>query len=93
MDVPSVDNQSVVFQFFDLLSANPLPTQYLANELTVFAPVDSAFNQTNYQGPRDENMILNHMGNFIICNISILWDNKYSLHTSISAFVQVKYLT
>ena len=49
-------------QFFDLLSANPLPTQYLANELTVFAPVDSAFNETNYKGPKDENMILNHMG-------------------------------
>ena len=53
-------------QFFDLLSANPLPTQYLANELTVFAPVDSAFNETNYKGPKDENMILNHMGMIVI---------------------------
>jgi len=55
-----------VDQFFDLLSNYPLPNQYLGNELTVFAPVDSAFNETSYKGPKDENMILNHMVNVIV---------------------------
>ena len=50
-------------QFKNLLTQNPLASQYLMNELTIFAPSDNAMNK--YQGPKDDQFILNHMGKLV----------------------------
>lgn len=48
------------FQFKKLLMESPLASQYLSNELTVFAPSDAAM--AKYTGLKDDQFILNHMG-------------------------------
>ena len=49
-----------VEEFKKLLEKSPLATQYLQNELTVFAPSDTAM--ANFKGAKDDQFILNHMG-------------------------------
>ena len=39
-----------------------MASHYLQGELTIFAPSDRAMRK--YTGPKDENFILNHMGEF-----------------------------
>ena len=41
-----------------------LASQYLSNELTVFAPSDGAM--AKYTGPKDDQFIMNHMGKNLI---------------------------
>ncbi len=48
------------FQFKRLLQESPLASQYLQNELTIFAPSDKALQK--YVGPKDDQFLLNHMG-------------------------------
>lgn len=48
------------FQFKKLLLESPQASHYLQGELTIFAPSDRAMRK--YTGPKDENFILNHMG-------------------------------
>ena len=61
----SRDSQSVyfLFQFKNLLLESPLASHYLQGELTIFAPSDRAMRK--YTGPKDDNFILNHMGQFV----------------------------
>lgn len=49
-----------VEEFKKLLEKSPLATQYLQNELTVFAPSDTAM--AKFKGAKDDQFILNHMG-------------------------------
>ena len=53
-----------LFQFKNLLSQSNLAKQYLSNELTIFAPSDNAMNK--YNGLKDDQFILNHMGKLAI---------------------------
>ena len=52
-----------MFQFKNLLTKSPLASQYLANELTIFAPSDTAMEK--YTGQQDDQFLLNHMGKFL----------------------------
>ena len=49
-----------VEEFKKLLEKSTLATQYLQNELTVFAPSDTAM--AKFKGAKDDQFILNHMG-------------------------------
>jgi len=53
-----------VEEFKKLLEQSTLASQYLSNELTVFAPSDSAM--AKYSGPKDDHFILNHMVNVVV---------------------------
>ena len=55
---------SLKFQFKNLLMQSSLASQYLSNELTVFAPSDGAM--AKYTGPKDDQFIMNHMGKNLI---------------------------
>lgn len=50
----------LLFQFKKLLMESSLASQFLNNELTVFAPSDAAM--AKYNGLKDDQFILNHMG-------------------------------
>ena len=52
-----------MLQFKNLLTNSPLAKQYLANELTIFAPSDTAMEK--YTGPQDDQFLLNHMGKYL----------------------------
>jgi len=53
-----------VEEFKKLLEKSPLATQYLQNELTVFAPSDTAM--AKFKGAKDDQFILNHMVNVVV---------------------------
>ena len=53
-------NGKSVEEFKKLLEKSTLATQYLQNELTVFAPSDTAM--AKFKGAKDDQFILNHMG-------------------------------
>jgi len=53
-----------VEEFKKLLQESDLASQYLSNELTVFAPSDGAM--AKYTGPKDDRFILNHMVNVVV---------------------------
>lgn len=53
----------IPLQFKNLLTKSPLASQYLANELTIFAPSDTAMEK--YTGQQDDQFLLNHMGKFL----------------------------
>ena len=50
---------------------SPLASQYLSNELTVFAPSDGAM--AKYTGPKDDQFILNHMGEKIFTELGLIY--------------------
>ena len=56
-----------ILQFKKLLEQSSLARQYLQNELTVFAPSDTAMAQ--FQGAKDDQFILNHMGKLLSSSI------------------------
>ena len=53
-------NGKSVEEFKRLLEQSPLASRYLENELTVFAPSDTAM--AEFKGTKDDQFILNHMG-------------------------------
>jgi len=53
-----------VEEFKNLLQQSDLASQYLLNEVTIFAPSDGAM--AKYKGPKDDNFILNHMVNVVV---------------------------
>ena len=48
------------FQFKQLLVNSPMAKEYLQKEVTIFAPSDAYMEK--YDGPKDEQFILNHIG-------------------------------
>ena len=48
------------FQFKQLLVNSPIAKEYLQKEVTIFAPSDAYMEK--YDGPKDEQFILNHIG-------------------------------
>ena len=53
-------NGKSVEEFKRLLEQSSLASRYLENELTVFAPSDTAM--AEFKGTKDDQFILNHMG-------------------------------
>lgn len=54
----------ILLQFKKLIQSSQLASQYLQNELTIFAPSDTAM--AKYTGEKDDTFILNHMGKCIL---------------------------
>lgn len=54
----------LLFKFSKLLEIDGLHQAFLARQVTLFAPTDSALRK--YDGPRNENLILNHMTNIAL---------------------------
>jgi len=57
-------NGKSVEVFKNLLMQSSLASQYLSNELTIFAPSDGAM--AKYTGPKDDQLIMNHMVNVVV---------------------------
>ncbi|TRY68541.1 hypothetical protein TCAL_07251 [Tigriopus californicus] len=53
-----------VEQFIQQITNTPTATQFIQNEITVFAPSNDAMNK--FDGPKDENFVRNHMVNIAV---------------------------
>ena len=61
-----------------------MASQYLLNEVTIFAPSDGAM--AKYKGPKDDNFILNHMGKKYLLSILFNANLKSAINNFISMF-------
>ena len=57
-------------QFKQLLVNSPTAKEYLQKEVTIFAPSDAYMEK--YNGPKDEQFILNHIGARTIFNFKVI---------------------